>query len=260
MSVSVQAERVDVAAHVRKTIDEQVAIEALINIHLNDKRITTLRATPKLRKESALGWLFDEGILRSLDEIKEVIVNQNDVKVTTREPLEEGRYQIAGAIRTLAATSRASLDRFMEVWLYERSSRKFRYEVSANSIIKMVRELERRSKLFRLTGGTHAAALFEEEEMIAFAEDVSRHSAIDKVVGMAVQSKADFSKCVLVSSGRQSADMVLKAVIMRIPILVSKASPIHSGIIMAEKAGLTLICFAREQRMNVYTYPGRVLT
>jgi len=115
-------------------------------------------------------------------------------------------------------------------------------------------------ELFKLTGGTHASALFEEGRLVALAEDIGRHSAIDKVIGIALQSNVDFSRCVLVSSGRQPADMVLKVARMDIPILASKASPIRSGIIAAKKTGVTLVCFVREQRMNVYTYPRRILT
>ena len=61
------------------------------------------------------------------------------------------------------------------------------------------------------------------------------------------------------SSGRQAADMVLKAARVGIPIVVSIASPIRSGIIAAERAGITLVCFARPDRMNVYTFPERIL-
>jgi formate dehydrogenase accessory protein FdhD len=133
------------------------------------------------------------------------------------------------------------------------------YRVKAGVIIRMLQELDGRSKLFKLTGGTHASALFEDGRLVAFAEDVGRHNAIDKVMGIAVQSKVDFSRSVLVSSGRQPADMVLKAARMGIPILASKASPIRSGIIAAKKTGVTLICFVREHRMNVYTHESRVV-
>ncbi len=132
------------------------------------------------------------------------------------------------------------------------------YTVKADAIISMVNRLNE-SKLFRLTGGVHEAALFENEKLVAFAEDVGRHNAIDKVVGISIQSNVNFSYTVLVSSGRQPADMVLKAARMGIPIVVSKAAPIRSGIIAAEKTGITLVCFVRNPKMNVYTHHYRIL-
>ncbi len=260
MSISVKAERIELLTGARKTIEEPVAAEVPINIYVNERYLITLLATPRLQKELALGWLFDEGVLQSLDGIKEVTVNQNDVAVTTKEPLQEERLHVVGVTRILTTACGLSVSKFLKVMgetgkAFIRSD----YKVRAGDIIRMIEELDDRSKLFKLTGGTHASALFEEGRLVALAEDIGRHNAIDKVIGKAVQSKVGFSRCVLVSSGRQPADMVLKVARMGIPILASKASPIRSGIVAAEKTGVTLICFAREHRMNVYTYASRVI-
>jgi FdhD protein len=213
-----------------------------------------------LQKELALGWLFDEGVLQSLDEIKQVTVKDNDIAVMTKRPLPEERLRVIGVTRILTTACGLSISKFLRV-IGETVEEhvKSDYRVKAGVIIRMLQELDDRSKLFKLTGGTHASALFEDGRLVAFAEDVGRHNAIDKVIGIAVQSKVDFSRSVLVSSGRQPADMVLKAARMGIPILASKASPIRSGIIAAKKTGVTLICFVREHRMNVYTHESRVV-
>lgn len=261
MSVDVEAKRIDLLTDAEKRTAEPVAIEAPINIYLNGKYLITLLATPRLEKELALGWLFDEGVLQSLGEIKEVTANDNDIAVTTKRPLPEERVRVLGVTRILTTACGLSIGKFLRA-ISEAAEAFVRsdYEVEAGEIIRMLQELDDRSKLFELTGGTHASALFEKGRLVAFAEDVGRHNAIDKVVGITVQSKVDFSRCVLVSSGRQPADMVLKAARMGIPILASKASPIRSGIVAAKKTGVTLICFVRENRMNVYTYPDRILT
>lgn len=261
MSINVQAERIEALTGARKRIEELVAKEVPVNIYVNDRYLITLLATPRLQRELALGWLLDEGVLQSLEEIKEVTVNQNDVTVITKVPLQEESLQVVGVTRILTTACGLSVSKFLRV-IGEASKTfiKSDYEVGADEIIRMIQELDNQSKLFKLTGGTHASALFEEGKLVALAEDIGRHNAIDKVIGIAVQSKVNFSQCVLVSSGRQPADMVLKAARMGIPILASKASPIRSGIIAAKKTGVTLICFVREQRMNVYTYPSRILT
>jgi len=114
------------------------------------------------------------------------------------------------------------------------------------------------SKIFRATGGTHSAAIFEDGKLVAFAEDVGRRNAVNKVIGIAALRKINFSRSVLVSSGRQAADMVLKAARVGIPIITSIAAPLYSGVEVAKKTGITLICFARGQRMNVYSNPERI--
>lgn len=259
--MTAKAERIELLTGARETIEERVATEVPINIYINDRYLITLLATPRLQKELALGWLFDEGVLQSIDEIKGATVNQNNVSVMTKGSLQEEKLQAIGVTRILTTACGLSISKFLKVMgemgkAFIRSD----YKVRACEIIRMIQTLDDQSKLFKLTGGTHASALFEEGKLVAFAEDVGRHNAIDKVIGIAVQSKVNFSRCVLVSSGRQPADMVLKVARMGIPILASKASPIRSGIIAAKKTGVTLICFVREQRMNVYTYPSRILT
>jgi len=120
MSMRVKAERIELLTGARKKIEEPVATEVPINIYVNDRYLITLLATPKLQRELvndrylitllatpklqrelALGWLFDEGVLQSLDEIREVTVDKNDVSVKTNESLQEGKLQAIGVTRIL---------------------------------------------------------------------------------------------------------------------------------------------------------------
>ena len=80
----------------------------------------------------------------------------------------------------------------------------------------------------------------------------------DRAIGAGALAKVDFSRGVLVSSARQTGDMVLKVATVGIPILVSISAPLSSGVKMATKTGVTLIGFVRDLRANIYTYPKRV--
>lgn len=259
MSVVVRVKKIDTRTYARKMVKEPVATEAPLNVFVNDKYVITLLATPKLQKELALGWLFTEGVLQSLDEIKEVVKNQDYVKVMTRQPINGETLRAVGVTRILTSACGLSVSKFLRT-ISEGGKQmvKSDYKVEATDIIKMVQELDS-SMLYQSTWGVHVAALFEEGKLVAFAEDVGRHNAVDKAVGIAIQSKVKFSRSVLVSSGRQPADMVLKAVNMGIPIIVSIAGPIRSGIIAAEKTGATLVCFVKNQEIKIYTHAGRIL-
>lgn len=162
-------------------------------------------------------------------------------------------------VAKLITTACGSTDDFLK--LLDRMEKPF--VKSANSLkadeaLAMVQEVNRKLKLLWTITGTHSASLFSNNNMVAFAEDVGRHNAMDKVIGIATLSNVDFSKSILISSGRPPADMVLKAARVGIPIVISVRGPIQSSIIAAEKTGVTLICFARGQMMNVYTFPNRI--
>jgi len=242
----------------KETVEDDVALEAPVNIYVNDQHVVTLMASPELIKELALGWLLDEGLIHSLGEVKDVWVKDNNVKIKTTSELKL-RIQAAGTVK-LITTACGSTEDFLK--LLDRMEKPFvrsNYRVKASDILRMVQEMNWRSKSVWTIAGTHSAAIFAADRLAAFAVDVGRHNAIDKVIGVATLAGVDFSGCVLISSGRQPADMVLKVARVGIPILVSVRGPIQTGLVAAEKTGVTLVCFARGQRMNVYSFPERIL-
>jgi formate dehydrogenase accessory protein FdhD len=94
---------------------------------------------------------------------------------------------------------------------------------------------------------------------MAFAEDVGRHNAVDKVIGITSLVRTDFDHCFLALSGRLTGDIVFKAARVRIPIIASLAAAIDSGIEVAKRANLTLVGFVRGRRMNIYAFPERIV-
>ncbi|WP_305065530.1 formate dehydrogenase accessory sulfurtransferase FdhD, partial [Methanococcoides sp.] len=115
-------------------------------------------------------------------------------------------------------------------------------------------------KTWRRTGGTHSVIITDtDSNILAFCEDVSRASAVDKAVGKAALAGVDMSKCAIVATGRLSVTMVSKAVNAGVSVLASKAGPINEGIDLARAVDLTLVGFVRLPHMYVYNGIERII-
>jgi len=238
-------------------ISDEVAADEAVCIFLNERYFRALIATPGMRRELVVGHLFCEGIVESEDEIQEIEMQPAKVYVTLSKEIELDRL-LQGRV-DLITTVCGALTRPLRTNTLGFSKIASSIELSTQVVLLMVRELNKRGTLFRSTGGVHSAMLCSPDgKCLSFAEDVGRHNAVDKVVGAGILRGVSLDGCVLISSGRQSGEMVLKAAHAGVPVIASVSAPLTSGIRIAEAAGITLIGFARGQRMNVYTNPQRV--
>ena len=257
-SEQVRIKKINLHNKTVKCIEEPVVIEAPVNILVNGKYYISLFSLPTKLKALSVGWLLSQGLVKSAEEITKVHVKDNNVKISCNEDVEH-RFKLLRNVKLIDSSCGSTMEDYL--YLSDRVMKPFvhsDYRVEAEKILIFVKALNKESTIFRLTGGTHSAAIYYDEKLIAFAEDVGRHNAVDKVIGEAFERRADFSRCILASSGRQPANMVLKAARVGLPIVASIAGPISSGVDAATKTGVTLICFVRGKRMNVYSHPERV--
>lgn len=254
---SVRLHRLDLNKGTFVETDDMVASDKAICIFINDEYYRTLIATPKMVEELVIGHLLGEGIITSIDEVKRIEVEPLRVSVelqgeTDLDLVNRSKIDLittaCGSITTPLTGDQLDLLKIESD-----------VEVEDEKIWGMIRELNLRSRVYQETGGTHSALICKTDGgVVSFAEDVGRHNAVDKVIGACALARADFSECVLVSSGRQSGEMILKAARSGIPVIASIAAPLESGIALARSAGITLICFVRGRRMNIYSHPQRV--
>jgi FdhD protein len=237
--------------------DDTVASDEAVCIFVNGEYYRTLIATPTMIEELVVGHLMGEGIIDSPGDLKAVEVEPLKVRVELRENVDLDLLNISKV--DLITTACGSLS--TPIQGYQLSSLRITsdIEVEAEKIWGMVRELNLRSEIYKKTGGTHSAMLCSPDgDVVSFAEDVGRHNAVDKVIGAGILGKIDLGECVLVSSGRQSSEIVLKVARSGIPMIASVAGPLRSGIGIADATGITLICFVRGRRMNIYAHHERI--
>ncbi len=120
--------------------------------------------------------------------------------------------------------------------------------------------LKEQQKLFTETGCVHAAALFNSQDsLISFAEDVGRHNALDKAIGLALlENKLDQAKVAVLSS-RASFEMVQKIARAKIPIIACVSAPTYLGVELAQQAQICMVGFVRQPNATIYTFPECIL-
>jgi len=126
-------------------------------------------------------------------------------------------------------------------------------KVPAVALAALTAELEARQQLFAVTGGSHGALLADAGgAVVAEAEDVGRHNALDKAIGAAAHAGVALHRCVAVLSGRAGFDLVVKCLRVRVAVIVSVSAPSALAFDLCEAAGATLVGFARGDRHRVY--------
>lgn len=263
--MEIRVSRIDFIEHKIEDRVDHVAEEKPLHLFINQTHYVTILCSPGLLKELAMGYLLSEGILRSVDEVGEIrILKGGKCQVRLKRGVDaEKRKAASQPFMRLVLTSCGSPDYWPLSKLMDRLNlRKLPLDlrVKAEVISVAVKRLNTLGNTFRKTGGVHVAALYSVNgDLLTYAEDVGRHNAVDKVIGACAMRKCDFRQSFLASSGRLTGDVVLKAARMGIPIMASLSAALDSGVEVAKLTGVTLIGFVRGPRMNVFTFPERII-
>ncbi len=253
--------KIDLTEKVERRTVEEVALEAPVTIKVNGESFVTLFATPSEQKELALGHLIGEGVIKTLDEVEAIDVTEGRVDVRISTDISK-RLEMAKTVK-IVTTACGSVDDFYRLLdSIEKPYVKSDYKISAEKIEKMIRELNERSLRTRSKNeiAVHSAILYEDDQVAAYTEDAGRHNTVDKLIGIAAQKNVNFDHCVMLTTGRQASDMVIKAARAGVPIAATMRGPLYSGIFAAWRTGVTAVAFARGPRMTIYTYPERITT
>ncbi|RMF57231.1 MAG: formate dehydrogenase accessory sulfurtransferase FdhD [Calditrichaeota bacterium] len=135
------------------------------------------------------------------------------------------------------------------------------FRISRNIIPSLFSHLAEAQEIFSTTGGLHATALYSETgELILLREDVGRHNAMDKVIGyLLMRKELPASRTIVLVSGRASFELVQKAILAGIPIMVSIGAPSSLAVKTARRFNMTLVGFVKGGRFNIYASPERIL-
>ena len=237
--------------------EDSIVIETRANLIINGKFYISIMCLPRYFEEMAIGFIFSEGLIESVDEIKKISHTcTGNIFIFTYKPVDMQRSEKRVLI-TGCANGSVNIS-----FLDEENHRPLREDtrIDAAFIVKRMSQFSKQSKVFVETGAVHSAALVFKDGEGVFFEDIGRHNAVDKVIGTALKQNLDINSGILFISGRISSEIAIKAARLGISILVSQAAPTSISVAVAEKVGMTLVGFARGQRFNVYTGSHRILT
>ena len=241
-----------------ETLEDFVIKEDKIEFFLNGKKFLSVMSIALHQDAHIVGFLLSEAVINDFSDIQSINISEDGLKVEVIANVSDEGYSNLFKEKTLTSGCCIGVTGNAEK-VFDCAFINSDYKVKSKDILANMRLFNNSSKLFDNTGCVHKAELVLEDGTIYVAEDIGRHNAIDKVIGLASIDKKDVKRSVLYATGRLSMEMVVKCVMHKVPIVVSKAAVTFQGIKSANEHGITLIGFARGTKMNVYTHSGRVI-
>lgn len=235
-------------------VNAEVINERMVSLFVNGIELATLMCTPCNLTALALGFLANEGVIASYDEVRavhecpsgaciDVWLNRTDFEPPRRMVLTSG---CGGGI---------TFDDLSQVHPPVQSD----LCVAPERLWELMDELYARAELYSRSRGVHTSIFSDGQRVLAVAEDVGRHNTLDKLRGITLVEGIPTSGGLLMTTGRVSSEMLNKARSMDIPLVCSRTSATSLSTQLAQEWQMTLVGYLRRNSMKVYTHPERVL-
>ncbi|KPI47847.1 sugar ABC transporter substrate-binding protein [Clostridioides difficile] len=228
------------------TDNEEIIAEYPLSFILNDKYVNTFLCTPYNLEELVVGFLKTKGYIENKRSLLSLEINEKErfakVNIQNKQESEDEQIIFLNSLDYIKCTPVES-----------------DIKINYDTVYSIMDRNLNSSYLFKNTGGVHSVSIFNYDENIVTCEDVARHNAMDKAIGFCVLNEISLKDKIIAVSGRISLEMILKAAMTQIPIVVSKSAPTNLSIELSKKLNITLIGFVRGRRMNIYANPQRVI-
>ena len=246
-------------------VEDILTVEELLKITINKMPFTITMRTPGSENELVRGLLFSENVYSEvvpnpLQVIKEKSETDYITWIDVTIPIDKIGKGFA-TVRNIMSVSSCGICGKSELDINKNESPIINTdEVIEPEIIKaMFEQMSSAQSIFKQSGGSHAAAAFTiNGKLLTIQEDIGRHNAVDKVIGsLLFQNVLPKAKC-LVVSGRISYEIVNKCFVAGIPFLAAVSAPSSLAVDLAEKLGITLMAFCRDNKFTAYSRIGNI--
>jgi len=241
--------------------EDRIVTEYPVTVKLNGQELMTMVCTPEYIEDMIIGFLASEGVISKYEDIQDIWVQEKEgfVHVNTNKhnpyyhDLQSKRY-----VTSCCGMSRQGFV-FANDALTAKKIDGIRVRISIEDSFRLMDEMQKSATVFQQTGGVHNAALCDSNGIILNRMDIGRHNALDKIYGYCLKNNLSIRDKVIVFSGRISSEILLKVAKIGCEMILSKSAPTELALQLAEQLGITTIGFIRNQSLNVYTYPDRIM-
>lgn len=239
--------------------EDEIVTEFPLTVRLDGEEFATMVCTPTDMQDLIVGFLAAEGIIQTYQDIHSLSIDKDAgfayIELTNKRTVNKDMVS-KRVIGSCCGKSRQFY------FLNDAKTAKTimtRNQISAEQCLDLMRQLQSSSHDFQKTGGVHNAALCDANQVLVVRTDIGRHNALDKIYGYTLQQTVSMKDKVIAFSGRISSEVLLKVSKMGIGILLSKSAPSDLALQLAHDLGITAVGFIRDQRMNIYTHPERIV-
>lgn len=227
--------------------------EMLVSLYVNGQELATVMSSPIDQEALALGFMYNEGVIDSLDEVR--LVQANVARTVVDVFLHRSDFSPPRRmILTSGCGGGITLQQLSESYPALETD----YATEPPIVLARMRDLQGAARLYQAVRGVHTAVLANTTGLLAAAEDVGRHNAVDKIAGKALQAGIDTRNNMILTSGRISSEMLGKARRMGVPLVVSRTAPTSIAVRLAQVWNICIVGYLRQGGMRVYTHAQRL--
>ncbi len=232
-------------------VEGQIVEEALACVSVNGKELASFMCSPSQLDQLALGFLYNENVIDSMDDIAELHISKNNcVDVWLNKDFTPPERLIV----TAGCGGGVTFEDFSTRYEPLESN----LQVSASDLADRMQDMLKGAERYQAARGIHTSALATADEILLQTEDIGRHNTLDRLRGAVLQAKIDTKNLILFSSGRISSEMLNKARQFEVPIVVSRTSPTSLSVGLAREFNITIVAYLRGSQMRVYTHADRI--
>lgn len=244
------------------TAIDYVAEEVPVSLVYNGVPHVVMLITPTNLEDFALGFSITEGIIESPSELKAIRTYNHSNGIEVRLDIPESRFcSLSDKSRNLTGRTGCGLcgASTLQQAIRETKTVQGDINVKASELTEALSEIKQHQQINQLTGAVHAAAWIIPGQGIQYVrEDVGRHNALDKLIGLLLRIGKNPATGYVLMTSRASYEVVQKAASVGMTLLAAMSAPTGLAIRLANEAGLTLVGFVRDAQHVVYTHPGRL--
>jgi len=242
-------------------VEDKIVTEFPVTVKINEEEFVTMVCSPQYIEDMVIGYLASEGVIRAYTDIKNIWVQEKEGYVHVTIDKLNPYFQNLQNKRYITSCCGASRQGFVFIndALTAKKMNDISVELSIKDCFQLMNKLQQSAATFQETGGVHNAAICDKNGFMLSRMDIGRHNALDKLYGYCLKHHISIRDKVVVFSGRISSEILLKVAKIGCEVVLSKSAPTELALNLAEELGITTVGFIRNDSLNIYTCPERIL-